>query len=192
MATAWAHAPEPRAEQRHVDNDRLNGALPVVQRAHDPAGDVHPPDRVAETRCRWRWHMVIVGPTHADGRARPEPERKRIVRASVGVRAALALPAAADVDDVGVVRPDVLDVYLELLADTRQLVGEEHVAGGSEPVDDLDPFRRGQVDAQAALAPVECSRRTWTSEGMLNTPVDARLSSTSTVRAWETLPAVIG
>ena len=40
-AIAWPMAQSAGAEQRHVDDRRLAGALAVEQRAHDPAGDRH-------------------------------------------------------------------------------------------------------------------------------------------------------
>ena len=51
-ARAGAHRPDAGAEERHVDGGGLAGALPVEERAHDPAGDGHGADRVAEGRAR--------------------------------------------------------------------------------------------------------------------------------------------
>jgi hypothetical protein len=61
---------------------------------------------------------------------------------------------AADVDDAGVVLAEVVDVDAELRADAGQLVGEEHVAGRGQPVEDLEALLGGEVETQALLAPV--------------------------------------
>ena len=59
------------------------------------------------------------------------PERAQnaegVVAAGVGVGTAVAVAGAAHVDDVRVVRPDVVDVDLQPLAHARHLVGEEDV-----------------------------------------------------------------
>ena len=107
-----AHRPEAGAEQRHVDDGRLAGALAVEERAHDPAGDRHRADRVAEAGTGRAGHVVVVGPLDPEGDARPTPERERVVGALVGVGSARALTRAPHVDDLRVVRPDVVDVDL--------------------------------------------------------------------------------
>jgi hypothetical protein len=66
----------------------------------------------------------------------------------------LALTRAADVDDVRVLRPDVVEVDLQLRADARELVCEEDVARRRDLVEDLEPLLRGQVEPEALLAPV--------------------------------------
>ena len=63
-ATARGPAPidhMPDAQQRHVDGGGLAGALAVEQRAHDPAGDGHGADRVAEGGRGRRRHVSSSG-----------------------------------------------------------------------------------------------------------------------------------
>ena len=149
-----AHGPHAGAEQRDVDRRRLAGALAVEQRAHDAAGDGHGPDGVAEARARGADEPVLVGRRRPEGDAGPEPEGEGVVGALVGVGAALALPGAGDVNDVRVVRADVLELDAELLAHPRQLVGQEDVRRGGELVEDVEALGGGEVEGQAALAPV--------------------------------------
>ena len=83
-----AHGPQPGAEQRHVDDGGLAGALPVEERAHDPAGDRHAADRVAEargraapargrTRAAWRRPRCRPGPRRPASRTSPCRRRAR-------------------------------------------------------------------------------------------------------------------
>ena len=137
-----AHRPQADAEQRHVDGGGLAGALAVEQRAHDPAGDRHGADRVAERGGGRAGARVVVGLLDAHRDPGAVPVGEDVVGAPVGVRAPLALAGAAHVDDRRVVGPDVVDVDLELGAHARQLVGEEHVAGGGELVEDVEAVRR--------------------------------------------------
>jgi hypothetical protein len=83
-----------------------------------------------------------------------QPVAEHVVRAAVGVGPTLALAAAAHVDDVRVVRPDVIDVDAQLRADAGELVGEEDVAGGRELVEDLEAVVGREVEGQALLAAV--------------------------------------
>ncbi len=103
-----AHGPHAGAEQRDVDRGGLARPLPMEQRAHDAAGDRHGPDGVTETRPGRSRQPIGIGRLHPHGDAGPEPERERVVGALVGVGATLALPRARHVDDVRVVRPDVI------------------------------------------------------------------------------------
>ena len=148
------HGPQSHPEQRDIHDGGLAGALPVEERSHDPAGDGHGPDGVAEARCRWDGGQLVLGTLGPDRDPRAGPEGQRVVRALVGIGTALALAGAAHVDDVGVVGPDLLDPDLEFLADARELVGEEHVSGGGQLVEDLQPFRGGQIEPQAQLPAV--------------------------------------
>ena len=66
----------------------------------------------------------------------------------------LPLAGAPHVDDGRVVGPDVLEVDLQLGPHLGQLVGEEHVAGTGEAVEDVEPLVCGEVEPEAALAPV--------------------------------------
>jgi hypothetical protein len=52
------------------------------------------------------------------------------------------------------VRPDVVDVDVQTLADTGHLVREEHVALRRELVEDVDALGLRQVEPDALLAPV--------------------------------------
>ena len=99
-------------------------------------------------------HQVVLGSLGAGGDAGPRPEGERVVGPLVGVGPPLALPGAPHVDDVGVVRPDVLHAELELVADRRELVREEDVRRLRQPVEDGEALGRGQVEAEAPLAPV--------------------------------------
>ncbi len=58
------------------------------------------------------------------------------------------------VDDLGVARPDIVDVDLQLRADSGQLVREEHVTRLGELVEDLESVRRGEIETEALLAAV--------------------------------------
>ena len=147
-------SPTARREQRDVDGGRFAGALAVEQRAHDPAGDRHGADRVAEAGGGRHGYEVVLGALRAEGDARAGPERERVVRALVGVGPALALAGASHVDDVRVLGADLVDVDLELGAHARQLVGEEHVGRGGQLVEDVEAVVRGEVEAEAALAAV--------------------------------------
>ena len=149
-----AHRPQARAEERDVHGRGLAGALPVEQGAHDPAGDGHGPDGVAEGRGRGRGDVVLVGLLLAHGHPGPVPEGQGVIGALVGVGAPLALAGAPHVDDVRVVGPDVLDVDVQLGADRRHLVGEEDVAGRRQLAEDLEAVGGGEVEADALLAPV--------------------------------------
>jgi len=52
------------------------------------------------------------------------------------------------------VRAQVLQLDLELLADPRQLVGQEHVCRGRQLVEDVEALGRAEVERHAALAAV--------------------------------------
>ena len=54
----------------------------------------------------------------------------------------------------GIVRPDVVDVDAQLGAHARQLVGEEHVGGRRELVEDVETFVGREVEGEALLAAV--------------------------------------
>ena len=149
-----AHGPHPGAEQRDVDRRGLARPLAVEQRAHDAAGDGHGPDGVPEARAGRAGERSESAGFAPERHAGPEPEGEGVVGALVGVGAALALPRAGDVDDVGVVGPDVLELDRELLAHPRQLVGQEDVGRGGELVEDVEALGGGEVEGQAALAPV--------------------------------------
>ena len=88
----------------------------------------------------------------ADAAARPEGGA--VEAADVALGALVAVGAAAGVDDVRVGRADVLDVELVLLALRGQVVGQEDVGGLGDLVEHLLALRRGDVDADAALAAV--------------------------------------
>jgi hypothetical protein len=126
----------------------------VEERAHDAAGDRHRADGVAEAGARGIGHVVVVLTLHADGDARAVPVGERVVRTLVGVGALRALPVTAHVDDVRVVRADVVDLDVELLEHARQLVGEEDVRRRRELVEDVEAFGLGEVEREALLASV--------------------------------------
>ena len=149
-----AHRPHADPEEGDVDVERLAGALPVVERAHDPAGDGHGPDGVTERRRRKGDEVVVgeVGGAHRPARAVPVGER--VVGPPVGVGTVHALAGAPHVDDVGVVLTDLVDRDPQLLLHLGELVGQEDVAGGGELVDDLDALVGVEVDGEALLAPV--------------------------------------
>ena len=149
-----AHGPESRPQEGHVDDCRLTGSLAVEERTHDAARDRHAADGVAEPWSGRDGHQVVFGTLGAEGDAGPGPECERVVRALVGVRPAVALPGAADVDDVRTVDADVVEVDLELLAHAGELVGEEDVGGGCDLVEDLEAFCRGEVERKTPLAAV--------------------------------------
>ena len=149
-----SHGPHPDTEERHVDHRRLAGALAVVERTHHPARDRHRADGVAEPGRRGNRDVVVLGSLVPDRDAGSAPERQRVIRALVGVGAVRALPGSPHVDDLRVVRTDVVDVDPQLRAHTRQLVGEEHVAGGRQPVQDVEALVGHEVEAEAVLTPV--------------------------------------
>ena len=62
--------------------------------------------------------------------------------------------APARIDYLGIVLSNVFDIDLQLLADRRQIVGQEDIALGGQLIDQLAAFLGGKVDADAALAPV--------------------------------------
>ena len=86
------HSPVPKSETSTIG--RLTGALPVVERAHDPTGDGHRADRVAEARAGRSGHVVLVGSLDPHGDAGPSPEGQRVVAPFVCVGTSLALAAA--------------------------------------------------------------------------------------------------
>jgi len=49
---------------------------------------------------------------------------------------------------------DLLDADLQLLAHTRELVGEEDIGRGRQLIEDLQAVRRREVEAQALLPAV--------------------------------------
>src|SRR5207244_5613912 len=77
-----------------------------------------------------------------------------VVATAGGIGSASAPSRTSDVDDVGVVRTDVVDVDAEALADARPLVGEEDVRDRREAVEDGAPFVGAEVEADAALPAV--------------------------------------
>ena len=121
--------PPRRAQQRHVEFDRLAGALAVEQRGRDAAGDEHAADGIAERRNALRQSAAeLLGRQRvADAAARPE--RGAVEAADVALGPLVAVGAAARVDDVRVDRADVLDVELVLLALRGHVVGQEDVGG---------------------------------------------------------------
>ena len=82
------------------------------------------------------------------------PEGKRVVRTLVCIRTALALTGATHVDDAGTVGADLLHPDLQLPADAREFVGEEHVGGRRQLVENLETVRRREVEGQALLPPI--------------------------------------
>ena len=58
------------------------------------------------------------------------------------------------VDDIGIGRPDVLDVDLHFLARTRQEIGQENIRLPGEFIEELATFRMDEIDPDAALAAV--------------------------------------
>src|SRR5580698_8299840 len=109
----------------------------MEERAQDPTGDGHAADGVAVTRTRLPAHEVDVGGCRPHGAARPAPVAQEVVATLVGVGPPLTGSGPGHVDDVGVVGAYVLELDLQLLADIRELVGEEDVAGGGEAVDEV-------------------------------------------------------
>ena len=149
-----AERPHAHVEEGDVDLERLAGALAVVERAHDPAGDGHGTDGVAVGGRRQRHEVLVLDVGRGDRRSRAVPERQRVVGAAILVGAVLAPAGAAHVDDVRVVGPDVVELDVQLLLHLRQLVVQEHVAALRQLVDDLDALGRGEVDGEALLAAV--------------------------------------
>ena len=90
----------------------------------------------------------------AHGAAGPAPVAEKVVATIVGIGTPFAPSGAGDIDDVRVVGANVIRFDLQLLAYCRELVGEEHVAGCGQLVDDLDPLGRREIDADALLAAV--------------------------------------
>ena len=149
-----AHGPHADTEQRDVERQGLAGALPVEQRAEDAAGDGHAADGVPVTRSGLPGQVVDVGGRRAHGAAGPAPVAQEVVAAAVRLGPALAGTGAGHVDDVGVVGLDVLELDVQLLPDGGHLVGQEDVARGGQPVDQVETFGLADVDADALLAPV--------------------------------------
>ncbi len=149
-----AHGPHADAQERHVDGERLPGALAMEEGAEDPAGDGHPADGVAVTRPGLPGEVVHVGRRGPHGAAGPAPVAQEVVTAAVGLGAAFAATGPGHVDDVWVVGADVLELDVELLAHSRKLVGEEHVGRRGQPVDEVEALLGGDVDADALLPPV--------------------------------------
>ena len=152
MAWPMAHSPMPSSDTSTIVaspvRSRWNSA-PMI-----PPAIVMAPIESPKPGAGGTGHEVVLGALGADRDAGAGPERQRVVGALVGVGATLALAGAAHVDDVRVVGADVLDVDVELRADARELVGEEDVGGGGELVEDVEALGRGEVEAEAPLAPV--------------------------------------
>ena len=145
--------------------DCLAGAFAMKQRRRDTAGDVHPADRIAERRNALRQRAAEFLGCQRVAHAAARPERGAVESAGVAFGSLVAVGAAARVDDVRVGRADVLDVELVLLPLRGHVVGQEHVGGLGDLVEDFLAAGCGHVDADAALAAV----------GMLDQRVPVRI-----------------
>src|SRR4029077_6156223 len=70
------------------------------------------------------------------------------------VRATRSEPGQRDVDDVRVDGPDVVVTKAEAVHDTGAVVLDDHIGPGCEATDDVDAFRRMEVDGDRSLPPV--------------------------------------
>ena len=88
------------AHERDVDHRGLAGALAGEEGGGDPAGDGHAAHRVAVGATGLVDDPRAVRRRGGPGAAHPAPERGPVVPALLGVRAPLAVAAAAHVDDL--------------------------------------------------------------------------------------------
>ena len=143
--------PDAAREQRDVDGAPATIALARVERRRDAAGQEHA-----------RRDVALRGPLHHHARrarehvaeARARPERDGVVAARLGVGALRALAVSARVDQARIDREQVGRFDAELPAHLRQLIGDEHVGPGDEPLEHGPALGVLQVQADVALVAV--------------------------------------
>ena len=126
----------------------------MEQSRSNAARDVHAADSVAVGWAGLGQGTTQFGRSHQSGRTAARPIGRRVEAALVTVRPLVAVGAAAGVDDVGIGLADMLHIDLQLGSSRGQVIGQEHVAGRRDLIDQLSSLFRRQVDADAALAPV--------------------------------------
>ena len=149
-----AGRPPGRAEQRHVELERLTRAFAMEKGRGDSAGDVHAADRVAECGDALRERTLELFRRHGITDAAARPEGRTVEAADIALRSLVAVGAAPCIDNLGIRRADVLDIELEFLALRRQVIGEEDIAGLGDLVEQLDARRRRKIETDTALAAV--------------------------------------
>ena len=125
----------------------------MEQARHDRAGHGRGARKIAQRRP----HRRRLGRSprgEVIGRTTAGPERGPVETGCIPLLALLSVPAPPDVDDGRVHPPDVVDVDVEPRAAARQQVSQEDVGAGDELAQDLVPFGRAPVEADAAFTPV--------------------------------------
>src|SRR5206468_7853513 len=126
----------PEAEQRHVADRRFPGALPPQQRGRDAPRDRQAAEHVTESGALVHWPLDR-GVLERHREAGAGPERRTVEPAAVLFRTACALARPADVDDVRVPRPDLVDVDAEALPQFGEEARDEDVGSLDQLVEQL-------------------------------------------------------
>src|SRR5690606_2859110 len=136
------------------DDRGLAGHRALGDGRGDPAGEDRAAGAVAEGAGRHAQWVFEVRRRDRGGDAAAGPEGDGVEAALLRVRTLGARAAAEGVDQVGVARPDVVDVDAVLAARRRQQAGQEDVGVGQQPVQDVERAVDVQVQGDAALAAV--------------------------------------
>src|SRR5205823_3822949 len=138
-----AGRPHSEGEQRRVEDRRLTSALAVEQGGRDAARRREPSHEVAKGSKRLVERPLAVGRRRLRGYDAP-PERASVVATLLALGTSLAVSRAPHVDDVRVGGPDVFQLDAQLLAELRQVVGDEDVCGGDQLEQGLTALGRRQ------------------------------------------------
>ena len=145
--------PQRRADERHVDDRALARSFTPEQRARDAERQLRAAIAIADrTALRDRLGKTLRGDGLLDRATRPE--RCRVVRRRVGVRAAHAVAVPTRVDQARVDCAQRVDAEPEPVEHRRQEVGEEHVGVLDELEERGAAFVGLEIDGHALLVAV--------------------------------------
>ena len=128
-------------------------AFAPEERGRDATGDGLTSEHIAERGPLGR-RVLAVDPRHRISDPGPRPVRGGVVSPLRSIRAPDTLAVPTHIDDLGVPRPDPFDVDAETLARVGQQVGEKHIGGFHQAVEQLEAFWMANVDRHAPLAAV--------------------------------------
>src|SRR5215831_7273180 len=134
----------------------------MKQRRRDSARQRHPSYSISKRRTL-KGRFNTAGRHQRRGDAAARPECGRIVASAFRIRPARSVCVSARVDDFRIPRANMLNVDLELAARGGKKVGEKHIAGFCEAIEQLAALRMSDIQPDAALAAI----------GLLHEEVDA-------------------
>src|SRR5215472_9998189 len=125
----------------------------MKQRRRDSARQRHPSYSVSKRRTL-KGRFNTVGRRQRRGDAAARPECSRIVASAFRLGPTRSVSVSARIDDFRIPRANMLNVDVELAARTGKKVGEKHVAGFREAIEQLQAVRLSDIEPDAAFASV--------------------------------------